>query len=121
MTALRVTPAPAATTNRRDSASRRGFPVQLKSVSEQVVAVLGASSGIGRATALRFAEQGAAVVVAARGEPGLKSLVAEIEAGGGRATAVVADVTDPAQVQTVDGACRKCPEVLIETAQLGPG
>ncbi len=75
--------------------------MQLKPVSEQVVVVMGASSGIGRATALRFAEQGAAVVVAARGEPGLKSLVAEIEAGGGRATAVVADVTDPAQVQAV--------------------
>jgi NAD(P)-dependent dehydrogenase (short-subunit alcohol dehydrogenase family) len=60
-----------------------------------------ASSGIGRATALRFAEQGAKVVVAARGEPGLKSLVAEIEAAGGAATAVVADVTDAAQVQAV--------------------
>ncbi len=43
-------------------------------IAEQVVAVAGASSGIGRATALRSAEQGAAVVVAARGEPGLKSV-----------------------------------------------
>jgi NAD(P)-dependent dehydrogenase (short-subunit alcohol dehydrogenase family) len=75
--------------------------VQLKPVAEQVVVVMGASSGIGRATALRFAEQGATVVVAARGEPGLRSLVAEIEAAGGTATAVVADVTDPAQVQAV--------------------
>jgi NAD(P)-dependent dehydrogenase (short-subunit alcohol dehydrogenase family) len=75
--------------------------VQLKPVSEQVVVVMGASSGIGRATALRFAEQGAKVVVAARGEPGLRSLVAEIDAAGGTATAVVADVTDPAQVQNV--------------------
>jgi NAD(P)-dependent dehydrogenase (short-subunit alcohol dehydrogenase family) len=75
--------------------------VQLKPVSEQVVVVMGASSGIGRATALRFAEQGAKVVVAARGELGLRSLVSEIENGGGTATAVVADVADPAQVQTV--------------------
>ena len=43
-------------------------------IAEQVVAVMGASSGIGRATALRSAEQGAAAVVATRGEPGLKSL-----------------------------------------------
>jgi NAD(P)-dependent dehydrogenase (short-subunit alcohol dehydrogenase family) len=62
--------------------------VQLAPVAEQVVVVMGASSGIGRATALRFAEQGARVVVAARGERGLRSLVAEIEkAGGGRALA----------------------------------
>jgi NAD(P)-dependent dehydrogenase (short-subunit alcohol dehydrogenase family) len=75
--------------------------VQLKPVSQQVVVVMGASSGIGRATALRFAEQGAQVVVAARGEPGLRSLVTEIQDAGGTATAVVADVTDPAQVHAV--------------------
>lgn len=75
--------------------------MQLRPVAEQVVVVMGASSGIGRATALRFADQGARVVVAARGEPGLRSLVAEIESGGGAATAVVADVTDPAQVCAV--------------------
>jgi hypothetical protein len=62
---------------------------------------MGASSGIGRATALRFAEQGAAVVVAARGEPGLRSLIAEIEEAGGTAPAVVADVADPTQVAAV--------------------
>ena len=59
---------------------------------------MGASSGIGRSTALRFAEQGAAVVVAARGEPGLRSLIAEIQRAGGTAPAVVAEVTDPTQV-----------------------
>ncbi len=75
--------------------------MQLKPLAEQVVVVMGASSGIGRATALRFAEQGAKVVVAARGEPGLRSLVTEIENEGGTATAVVADVADPAQVQAV--------------------
>ncbi len=73
----------------------------LKPVREQVVVVMGASSGIGRATAARFAEQGAKVVVAARGEAGLRSLVEEIRAAGGDACAEVADVTDPAQVQRV--------------------
>ena len=75
--------------------------MQLKPLAEQVVVVMGASSGIGRATALRFAEQGSKVVVAARGEPGLRSLVTEIENEGGTATAVVADVAVPAQVQAV--------------------
>src|ERR671932_2141033 len=72
---------------------------QLKPLREQVVVVMGASSGIGRATAAGFAAQGAKVVVAARGEAGLRSLVEEIRAGGGEACAEVADVTDPAQVR----------------------
>jgi NADP-dependent 3-hydroxy acid dehydrogenase YdfG len=49
--------------------------VKLKPVGEQVVALMGASSGIGRETALRFARNGARVVVSARGEEGLDSLV----------------------------------------------
>jgi NAD(P)-dependent dehydrogenase (short-subunit alcohol dehydrogenase family) len=74
---------------------------QLKPVREQVVVVMGASSGIGRATAARFAAEGAKVVVAARGEAGLRALVEEIRATGGEACAEVADVTDPTQVQRV--------------------
>lgn len=74
---------------------------QLKPVREQVVVVMGASSGIGRATAARFAAEGAKVVVAARGETGLRTLVEEIRAAGGEACAEVADVTDPTQVQRV--------------------
>src|SRR3954468_11866802 len=73
----------------------------LKPLPNQVVVVMGASSGIGRAAALRLAQKGAKVVVAARGEPGLRSLVDEIRAAGGAATAVVADVSDLAQVQAV--------------------
>src|ERR687886_1388875 len=75
--------------------------LHLKPLREQVVVVMGASSGIGRATAAGFAAQGAKVVVAARGEAGLRSLVEEIRAGGGEACAEVADVTDPAQVRRV--------------------
>ena len=52
--------------------------MKLKPVGEQVVAVVGASSGIGRETALRFAERGAKVVVSDRSEPGLHSLIDEV-------------------------------------------
>ena len=57
--------------------------MQLKPVEEQVVVVMGASSGIGRDTALQFANRGAKVVVSARGEKGLDSLIEEIRRDGG--------------------------------------
>ncbi|MEP0752878.1 SDR family oxidoreductase [Trichocoleus sp. Lan] len=75
--------------------------MQLKPITEQVVAVVGASSGIGRETALQFAHRGAKVVVSARSAPGLKSLVDEIQQQGGEAVAVVADVTDFEQVKAI--------------------
>ena len=59
----------------------------------RVVAITGASAGIGRATALRLARDGAAVVASARRQDRLEALVREIEAGGGSALALVADVT----------------------------
>lgn len=69
--------------------------MKLKPVAEQVVVVVGASSGIGRRTAMRFAERGARLVVAARDEEGLTSLVDDIQRIGRQAEAVVADVTKP--------------------------
>lgn len=75
--------------------------MKLKPLDQQVVVIVGASSGIGRETALRMAARGAAVVVAARSEPGLISLVAEVIAHGGRATSLVCDVADPDQVRHV--------------------
>jgi NAD(P)-dependent dehydrogenase (short-subunit alcohol dehydrogenase family) len=75
--------------------------IQLKPINQQVVAVVGASSGIGRATALEFAKQGAKVVVAARTQSGLTSLVEEITQAGGEAIAVVADVSVFEQVQAI--------------------
>jgi NAD(P)-dependent dehydrogenase (short-subunit alcohol dehydrogenase family) len=62
---------------------------------------MGASSGIGRETALRFAKRGAKVVVSARGEQGLDSLVDEIRRDGGEAVAVLADVAEFEQVKAV--------------------
>jgi NAD(P)-dependent dehydrogenase (short-subunit alcohol dehydrogenase family) len=75
--------------------------VKLKPVEEQVVALMGASSGIGREAALRFAERGARIVVSARSEEGLDSLVEEIRGRGGEATAVAADVAEYEQVEAV--------------------
>ena len=60
---------------------------QLKPVGEQVVVLMGASSGIGRESALRFARKGARVVVSARGEEGLDFLVQEIRDEGGESLA----------------------------------
>jgi NAD(P)-dependent dehydrogenase (short-subunit alcohol dehydrogenase family) len=75
--------------------------MQLKAVEEQVVALMGASSGIGRETALRFARRGAKVVVSARSEEGLGSLVEQIRGEGGEAIAVPADTSEFDQVKAV--------------------
>ena len=75
--------------------------MRLKPIREQVVVVMGASSGIGRLSALSFAERGAKVVVSARGEAGLRSVVDEIRAGGGEATAVMADAAEFDEVKAV--------------------
>lgn len=75
--------------------------MKLKPINQQVVSVVGASSGIGRITALEFARRGAKVVVSARGESKLKSLVEEIRSFGGEATYIVADVEVFDQVKAI--------------------
>lgn len=67
--------------------------MELKPIHQQVAVVVGASSGIGRATALAFGRRGAKVIVAARNYEGLASLVEQIRNEGGQADAMAADVT----------------------------
>jgi short-subunit dehydrogenase len=67
--------------------------VKLKHLSDQVVVITGASSGIGLCTAKMAADRGARVVLAARDKEGLDRAVDEIEGDGGEAVAVVADIS----------------------------
>jgi len=86
------------------------------------VIVTGASSGIGRATALAFAAAGAQVVLAARSEGKLQALSDEIVEKGGRALVVPTDVGRPEQVQQlVECTMEKfgCIDVLVNNAGYG--
>ena len=65
-----------------------------RKLEDAVVVITGASSGIGRATALAFAKRGSSLVVAARREAALESLVGECQRLGAQALAVPIDVTD---------------------------
>jgi NAD(P)-dependent dehydrogenase (short-subunit alcohol dehydrogenase family) len=65
----------------------------------EVVVIAGASAGVGRATARRFAADGAHVALLARGRERLETAAREVEHLGGRAVAIQADVADPDAVE----------------------
>jgi NAD(P)-dependent dehydrogenase (short-subunit alcohol dehydrogenase family) len=81
----------------------------------QVALVSGAGRGIGRGCALALAEAGAEVIALSRTAAELLSLVAEIEAGGGRARALVCDVTDTAAVRAAIAGLERL-DVLLNNA-----
>lgn len=65
----------------------------------KVALVTGAGSGIGKATALALAREGAALIVMSRTQAEVEATAAEIEQAGGRAWAATADVTDDAAMK----------------------
>jgi NAD(P)-dependent dehydrogenase (short-subunit alcohol dehydrogenase family) len=64
-------------------------------LQDKVAIVTGASSGIGRAAAMLFSAEGAAIILNARGRPGLEEVADAIRARGGRAHVVAGDVSLP--------------------------
>jgi len=84
----------------------------MKKLKGKIALVTGASSGIGRATVLELARQGAFVVALARSVSRLNSLVEQVCAAHGQASYVIADVTYPDQVQ------KAVAEVIAEHGRL---
>src|SRR5512140_925667 len=72
-------------------------------LQDKVAFITGAASGIGAGTAKRFAEEGAAVVIADVSAEEGERLRREIEASGGRALYVNCDVSDPGAVEQAIG------------------
>ena len=70
------------------------------SASRRVVAVTGASAGVGRAIVRAFAQDGADIGLIARNREGLEAARGEVESQSGRAVVCVADVADAQQVAT---------------------
>jgi len=93
-----------------------------KELAGKVAIVTGAGRNIGRAIARHLAAAGAAVVVNVRtNKAEADAVVKEIEAGGGKAIAVVADVADPAAVEAIAHAALKAfgrIDILVNNASL---
>lgn len=83
-------------------------PTLRERVEGKTVLITGASSGIGRALALRIADEGATVIVTARRTSELDQLVAEIGERGGRAFALTSDLS------TAEGIDKLADQVLVE-------
>jgi 3-oxoacyl-[acyl-carrier protein] reductase len=73
----------------------------MKQLEGKVAIITGSTSGMGRDTAYRFAEEGAKVVVTGRSEERAKAVVEKIKSSGGEAIYVLADTTDLSSAQKI--------------------
>jgi 3-oxoacyl-[acyl-carrier protein] reductase len=95
-----------------------------RSIEGKVAVVTGAASGMGRATAHLFADEGAAVAVLDRSPDALQAVADDIAANGGRAVAVDVDLADPTATDAAIAAAREAlgpVDILVNNAGVSLG
>jgi NADP-dependent 3-hydroxy acid dehydrogenase YdfG len=100
------------------------FDYQLEPVTDKSILITGGTTGIGRATAILLAAQGARVMIFGRHEQELNDAMNDIREAGGEVLGLTSDVSDPEDVQRVfkefDKQMDKL-DILINNAALGYG
>jgi NADP-dependent 3-hydroxy acid dehydrogenase YdfG len=100
------------------------FDYQLEPVDDKSILITGGTTGIGRATAILLAAQGARVMIFGRHEQELNDAMDDIRQAGGEVLGLTADVTDPQEIQRVFKEFDKQMDqldILINNAALGYG
>jgi 3-oxoacyl-[acyl-carrier protein] reductase len=91
-------------------------------LQDKIAVVTGAGSGIGKEIALRFAREGATLLVVDRKVDTARRTQDEIRGAGGSARACAADISDPAQVEAMSQTVRKAfgrADILVNNAGVG--
>ncbi len=100
----------------------KGGDAMTQRLADEIAIITGAGSGIGRATALRFAEAGACVLAVDRVADGLAGLAAAAPPGSAAIATLVADVATEDAPAKIEDACRArfgAPSVLVNNAGIG--